>query len=89
VIEYFGQAQGGLAHGVGYMIHKANSNAVTTYEGEFAAGAPNGVVQVTSPGAAPAVRQFNAGKDAGKAPKGAVAPSGLRAQAAGASGPAS
>jgi hypothetical protein len=88
-IEYFGQAQNGFAHGVGYMIQKPNSNAVTTYEGEFAAGAPHGVVRVTSPGAEPAVRQFNAGKDAGKAPKGAVAPSGLRIQAAGVPGQAS
>jgi hypothetical protein len=61
-LEYLGEAQDGLASGIGGAIRQRRGVAgATYYEGRFAKGLPDGVVQVEEPGRRPAVREFRGG----------------------------
>jgi hypothetical protein len=67
-IEYVGQAEEGLAQGIGAMIYRGpDETGAIYYEGGFAGGVPEGVVLVEEPGRKPRVRYFRAGVDDGAA----------------------
>jgi len=72
-VEFLGQAQGGLADGVGGMIARYRSQPGAYYfEGTFRDGVPDGVLRVEEPGSKVRVREFRTGKDAGAGPAGDV-----------------
>lgn len=72
-IEYFGEARQGRPHGTGLLIrHVADGSQAI--EGNFMDGRPGGVVRVSRPGMADALRLFENGYDIGPAPFGASAP---------------
>lgn len=61
-LEYLGEAKDGLASGIGGAIRQRRGVAgAAYYEGRFANGLPDGVVQVEEPGRRPAVREFRGG----------------------------
>jgi hypothetical protein len=65
-VEYLGAAKNGLPSGTGGMISRYASETGAFYiEGEFKAGAPDGMVKVEAPGGKPRIREFRAGKDVG------------------------
>ena len=64
VVEYLGDASGGLASGRGAMILRRDDAAF--FEGEFAGGRPDGVVRVERPGIEPRLRRFRDGDDVGR-----------------------
>jgi hypothetical protein len=65
-LEYLGTAANGLPSGTGGMIARYSAKTGAFYfEGSFAQGVPNGVVQVEEPGGRPRIREFRAGKDVG------------------------
>jgi hypothetical protein len=72
-VEFLGQAENGLAEGVGGMIARYRGRAGAYYlEGTFRNGVPHGVLRVEEPGGRPRVREFRAGKDVGTGAAGAV-----------------
>ena len=72
-VEFLGQAQNGLADGVGGMIARYRGRTGAFYlEGTFKKGLPDGVLRVEEPGGKPRVREFRAGKDVGTGAAGAV-----------------
>ena len=75
VFEYYGYAENGQPNGAGYMIEHwpAGSRAL---EGNFTAGQADGIMRVTSSSGSPEkLRLYQAGKDQGNAPLGALATS--------------
>jgi hypothetical protein len=66
-VEYYGQAQNGVANGLGLMIihEPAGSYAL---EGSFANGLANGPVKVSKAGQDDKFRLYRAGKDVGASP---------------------
>lgn len=64
VVEYLGNASGGLASGRGAMILRQGSPAF--FEGEFGDGRPDGVVRVERPGLEPRLRRYRNGDDVGR-----------------------
>ena len=73
VIEFYGYAKDGYAHGPGLMI-KHSSIGSLSYEGSFAQGRPDGVVRVSQSGREDETRNFAAGIDQGKSAQAAVSP---------------
>lgn len=72
-VEYFGQAENGRPQGTGLLIrHLADGSQAL--EGGFVNGQPDGVVRVSRPGMADALRLFEDGRDVGPAPVNAAAP---------------
>lgn len=70
-LEFLGDAEAGLASGSGGMIiNRSARPGATYYEGTFSKGLPEGTVRVEKPGSAPALREFRAGRDIGKAGSG-------------------
>ena len=66
LVEYLGEASGGLASGVGGMVLRRNGEAAATYyEGRFARGLPDGAVRVEETGRKPRTREFVAGREVG------------------------
>ncbi len=67
-LEYLGDAEGGLASGVGGMIARYRERGGAFYfEGSFRSGVPDGTLRVEEPGQKTRARTFRAGKDAGGA----------------------
>jgi hypothetical protein len=67
-VEYLGDAEGGLASGVGGMIARYRERGGAFYfEGSFRSGVPDGALRVEEPGQKTRARTFRAGKDAGGA----------------------
>ena len=73
VLEYYGYAKDGYAHGPGLMI-KHSSIGSLSYEGSFAQGRPDGVVRVSESGREDKTRNFAAGIDQGASTQSAVSP---------------
>jgi len=73
VLEYYGYAKDGYAHGPGLMI-KHSSIGSLSYEGSFAQGRPDGVVRVSQSGKSDKTRNFAAGIDQGASTQSAVSP---------------
>ena len=72
-IEYYGAALNGQPNGPGYLIRHTDIGS-TSLEGNFTNGVPDGVIKVSRAGAADTLRLYEAGKDVGRAPKEAEAP---------------
>lgn len=67
-IEYLGFAKDGMASGSGGMIMRKRGLLGATYlEGKFKKGLPDGTIKVENLGSTPALRQFTAGQDTGRA----------------------
>ncbi|MEJ2534994.1 MAG: hypothetical protein P8008_05905 [Gammaproteobacteria bacterium] len=64
-VEYIGDADAGVAQGVGAMIRRSGAGAVY-FEGGFQGGRPHGVVRVESPGDSPRLREYRDGRDVGR-----------------------
>ena len=64
LVEYLGQTSGGMASGVGAMIIQRGTTEF--FEGDFAQGQPDGVVQVERPGSTPRLRRYSEGTDIGR-----------------------
>jgi hypothetical protein len=66
-VEYVGFARGGLASGTGAMIvHRPGAAAPVYFEGGFARGLPDGMVQVEQAGTSPRLREYRSGQDVGR-----------------------
>lgn len=73
-IEYFGETENGMPHGVGYMVvHEASGTYAL--EGQFAGGAADGLVRVFRAGQTPREFTYRGGREIGPAPVGQRAPS--------------
>jgi hypothetical protein len=84
-VEYYGEASGGMANGVGYQIVQARSKPYS-YEGQFVGGKPTGAIAVSKSGVPAKVHMFENGVDKGRSAAGTVAPKLYRAQNYGISG---
>lgn len=66
--EYLGDAQSGVASGIGAMIvQEAGQTGLVYYEGEFSKGLPDGVAEIEKAGEKASLRKFRAGIEIGKA----------------------
>ena len=65
-VEYYGNAQSGMAHGPGYMIVHAPEGSYAM-EGNFTAGKADGVMRVSKAGKGDQLRTYTAGQDTGGA----------------------
>ena len=67
-VEFLGDAEDGVASGMGGMIltHRGQLGA-TYFEGTFRSGVPDGIVRVEKAGSVPMLRKYRAGSDIGKA----------------------
>jgi len=68
-VEYYGYAENGQPQGPGYLVVHGLTGSYTL-EGQFQNGQANGVMRVSNPGKADALRLYQAGQDVGRAPKG-------------------
>jgi hypothetical protein len=67
MIEYVGEARSGTSSGPGAMIVHDNGNGGATYfDGSFRDGRPDGTLRVVQPGAYPAWRRYENGRDRGR-----------------------
>jgi len=67
-VEYLGETKAGVASGTGGMIVKmAGVTDPIYYEGDFAMGLPDGVVEVEKAGEKASLRRFKSGVEVGKA----------------------
>ena len=74
VVEYFGETENGMPHGVGYMIVHSGAGAIAM-EGEFKNGAADGLVRVSRASAPERDFVYRDGREVGPAPAGQSAPS--------------
>ena len=73
VMEYYGYAKDGLAHGPGLMIRHTSIGTIS-YEGSFAAGRPDGAVRVSQAGRSDQTRNYVGGVDTGASSQKASSP---------------
>lgn len=67
-VEYLGEAERGLAAGIGGLIEqRADAVGATFYEGRFRGGLPDGVVAVQRPGDKSRLLRYTAGTETGRA----------------------
>ena len=67
-LEYLGEAEAGLADGIGGMLIRRRGAKTATYlEGGFSAGLADGVLRVEEAGESARWREYRAGNDVGRA----------------------
>jgi len=67
LLEYFGDAKGGLAEGQGALISTGAGSPPVLFEGEFKNGLPDGVLRISEAGKSPRIRNFFQGVEGGRA----------------------